>query len=283
MSSVSHPLVSVVMPVFNGEKYLREAIDSILNQTLKDFELIIIDDGSTDGTLKKIQKIQDSRIVIHCQENMGQALARNAGIALARGKYIAMMDADDISLPERFEKQVGYLEGHRSAAVVSAHVQMIVKGRNSDTDWEADIMTDTPAKVTRTLPRENCVVHAASFFKANIIKQYQYRHIKAAEDYDLFMRIASDGLKIHKIPEKLYFYRIHENSTLGKLSSVPTEVRMLHVHWKFLTYQLAQGKFSLFERRVLHSILREARYATVYYCKLLIRNLLSKIRRWNKT
>ena len=109
------PLVSVIMPVYNGEKYLAEAIDSILVQTFTDFELLIVDDGSQDNSAEIIRSYvkRDSRIRFFQQEqNEGSANARNRGIANAKGEFIAAMDCDDVSLPERLQKQVDFLESH---------------------------------------------------------------------------------------------------------------------------------------------------------------------------
>lgn len=104
-------MISVVMPVYNGEKYLREAIDSILNQTCTDFEFIILNDASTDETEEIILSYDDPRITYARNEtNLQIANTLNKGIALAKGKYIARMDADDISLPERFERQIKFME-----------------------------------------------------------------------------------------------------------------------------------------------------------------------------
>ena len=105
------PMISVVMPVYNAEKYLDEAIKSILVQTCKDFEFIIINDGSNDKSLEIIEKynIQDERIVLINRENRGLIASLNEGIEKTKGRYIARMDADDISLPDRFEKQIEFL------------------------------------------------------------------------------------------------------------------------------------------------------------------------------
>ena len=113
------PKVSVVMPVYNGEMYLREAIDSILRQTFTDFEFIIIDDGSRDSSVHIVRDYSDQRIRLVCNEpNLGVAHSRNRGIRLARGKYIATMDADDVSGTERFAKQVAFLDMHPDYGVV---------------------------------------------------------------------------------------------------------------------------------------------------------------------
>lgn len=115
------PLVSVVMPVYNSERFVAEAVDSILQQTLTDFEFLIVDDGSTDGSLGIIQDYaeRDPRIrITQHSENRGVAAARNTGIARASGKYVAVMDSDDVSLPQRIEKQVTYLEAHSDIGAV---------------------------------------------------------------------------------------------------------------------------------------------------------------------
>src|SRR4030042_1971241 len=102
------------MSVYNGEKYLKEAVESILNQTFRDFEFIIINDGSTDGTGAILASYQqkDARIRIYNQENQGLIASLNRGCQLARGEYIARMDADDISLPQRLQRQLDYMEAH---------------------------------------------------------------------------------------------------------------------------------------------------------------------------
>ena len=123
--SRNSPKVSVVMSVYNGEPYLREAIDSILHQTFTDFEFIIIDDGSTDKSADIISSYDDLRIVLIQQKNRGLAAALNAGIKAARGKYIARMDADDISLPERFEVQFDFLERHPACVAVGSNANII--------------------------------------------------------------------------------------------------------------------------------------------------------------
>lgn len=112
------PKISVIMPAYNAERYIREAIDSILRQTWSDFELIIIDDGSTDSTAAIIAEYTDNRIRF-CPnaQNMGVAATLNRGLELACGAYIARMDADDISLPERFAKQAAYLDAHPDVTV----------------------------------------------------------------------------------------------------------------------------------------------------------------------
>ena len=126
------PIISVVMPVYNGDKYLQEAIESILNQTEGDFEFIIINDGSTDDSPALIDKYRelDSRIKVITQENKGLISSLNTGIDEAKGKYIARMDADDVSLPERFRTQLEYMEKNSKIGACGSWAKVFDEGRN---------------------------------------------------------------------------------------------------------------------------------------------------------
>ena len=121
-----NPLVTVLMPVYNGEKYLKEAIESILNQTFKDFEFLIINDGSTDNSVKIIQSFNDLRIrLIHNESNIGLIKTLNKGLKLSNGKYIARMDCDDVSLPKRLSVQINFMEKHPEIGVCGSWVKII--------------------------------------------------------------------------------------------------------------------------------------------------------------
>jgi len=115
---MKEPKVTVLMPVYNGEKYLNEAIDSILGQTFKDFKFLIINDGSTDGTADILKSYKDSRIkVTNNEKNIGLTKSLNKGLKMAKSEYIARMDADDISLPTRLQKQVEFMDSHPKVGV----------------------------------------------------------------------------------------------------------------------------------------------------------------------
>ena len=129
---MSSPMISVVMPTFNGEKFIKEAIESILNQTFNDFEFIIVNDGSIDNTEKIIQSFSDKRIVyVKKEQNSGISDTLNLGISLAKGKYIARMDDDDISIPNRFERQL---------EVFASDLKIIVCGSVADIPSSAQCM-----------------------------------------------------------------------------------------------------------------------------------------------
>ena len=131
------PAITVFMPVYNAEKYLKEAIDSILNQTFENFELLIIDDGSTDESVKIIETYTDERIrLIHNDGNKGLPYTRNRGLNLARGKYLAIMDADDVSVKNRLEIEYNIMEKRSNLAVISSGKELLSNAGKSTYGWK---------------------------------------------------------------------------------------------------------------------------------------------------
>lgn len=207
------PKVSLVMKVYNGEKYLRQAIDSILGQTFSDFEFLIIDDGSTDGSADIVKSYQDTRIrFLQNEKNMGLCKTQNKVIAEAKGQYIAVMDCDDISYPDRFEKQVAYLDSHPG-------VMMCGTLRN-DIIGEKEVPLYQPIlslyeSIRFSLYFGNyCYTHSSIMFRAEEYNKsgFSYGPVKIAEDYELIIKMA-DKYPIAVIPERLVAYRIYQNST----------------------------------------------------------------------
>lgn len=204
---VKAPLVSVVMSVYNGEKYLREAIDSILRQTFTNFEFIIIDDGSTDDTAKIIKSYKDPRIVCISRKNMGLVVSLNEGINIARGKYIARQDADDTSYPDRLKSQVVKIEKDK-AVLVSSAFAMISEDGHSILDYQCLIDEDQLLK--KELWLKNPFAHGATMFRREAaIRVGTYRDVGPVEDYDLWMRLRDEG-QFAYIPEVHYVWRINE-------------------------------------------------------------------------
>jgi len=197
------------MPVFNGERYLAEAIDSVLAQTFNDFELLILDDGSTDGSRAIAKACPDPRIRLVCNDgNRGLIYSLNRGIALATGEYIARMDADDICLPERLEKQVALLDADPELAAVGTPVIFIDCAGNKCGVWDDDRLTPDWPEIRRRLPRANCLAHPGMTVRRSIMIDYGYDpDQKGAEDYDLWLRMAADNLRITKTTEPLLLYR----------------------------------------------------------------------------
>ena len=181
------PLISVIMPAFNAVAYLTQAIDSILSQTYANFELIILNDGSTDQTDGVIKAFTDTRIrYFENQSNLGLVATLNLGLAAARGQYIARMDADDISFPVRFERQINYLESHPSIGVVGSAVQLIDE---SNRRLRLSRFPLDPDLVRWILIFTNPVAHPSVMMRKSIIQSVGgYRHCRA-EDIDLWERL----------------------------------------------------------------------------------------------
>ena len=203
--------VTVIMPVYNCEKYLREAIDSILNQTFNDFEFLIINDGSIDSSRKIILSYDDPRIrFIDNEKNIGITCSLNKGLQLAKGEYIARQDADDISFPERLEKQVVFLDTYENVGLVGSSPILIDADGNKIKMLK--VRTDSK-EIKESLFRTNQFIHGSVIFRNKCIEQIgSYREaVKFCEDYDLWLRI-SESWDVANIREPLYYLRINLNS-----------------------------------------------------------------------
>jgi glycosyltransferase involved in cell wall biosynthesis len=203
------PRVSVLMPVYNAGPYLAEAIDSILAQTFSDFEFLIIDDGSTDGSGEIIQSYDDPRIrYLRNERNLGLVDTLNRGIELARGPYIARMDADDISLPERFERQIDFMDAHPDLGACGTAFQFF-----GDSDVLM-VLPDNQRQAFTLLSETSCLGHPTSMIRKEILDQYAIRYEPAYEyaaDYAFWIRISQvSGLA--SLPEPLLLYRWHSSN-----------------------------------------------------------------------
>lgn len=203
------PLVSVVMSVYNGEKYLREAVDSILNQTFTDFEFIIINDGSTDDTLKIIKSYKDPRIVLISRENKGLVASLNEGTRKARGSYIARQDDDDVSMSDRLEKQVRYMREHSTCAVVGSRIREI------DEDgmrYYREVLSNTLPNGSLELSLSFCnpLAHGSVLIRTALLRDVGLYDEKywPAEDYELWVRMSKVG-RLAVLDDELYFYRVN--------------------------------------------------------------------------
>lgn len=213
------PLISVILPVYNAELYLSEAVDSILNQTVNDFELILIDDGSTDGSLSIAQAYakQDERVVLISQPNMGLVETLNKGISLAKGRYIARMDADDISLENRFEEQVKLLESGYDLCGCHFHF-MTESGKISKSRVVSTVVDFQSVILTRSTPfAHGSVMIRKSFLTDNKLKYSNVKY-KSAEDYYLWVRCFEHGAAIGNVDEYLFLYRDFDLS-LSKINA----------------------------------------------------------------
>jgi glycosyltransferase involved in cell wall biosynthesis len=207
------PTISVIMPVYNAEKYLREAIDSILAQTFSDFEFLIFNDGSTDSSGEIIKSYKDDRIILaYNGANQGYVAHLNEGIRIARGKYIARMDADDIALPERLAKQVSFMENNPNCVLCGSLIETFGEEKGivelPTEGWEIQL------KMLYITP----FAHPAVMIRTSTLKEhnlYYNASVMPAEDYDLWTRLLDYG-KVHNINEPLLKYRVHNNNISRK-------------------------------------------------------------------
>jgi len=208
------PTLSVLMTVFNGRKYVREAIESVLSQTYRDFEFILIDDGSTDEShyIAWEYATQDRRIRLISRPNKGLTKSLNEGLISVRGKYVARMDADDVCLPQRFEKQVKFLNANDDHVLVGCRC-MLVDPDGFPICEKRDIVF-THEEIDSGLMRMSWpVVHPAVIMRTDALRKvggYNERY-RTNQDHDLFLRLAEVG-KLANLDEVLLLYRQHFES-----------------------------------------------------------------------
>ncbi len=223
------PKVSVNMPVYNGEPFLDEAIQSILNQTFSDFELIIIDNASTDKTIEIIHSYKDPRIrLIQNSKNMGLVYSRNRGISESKGIYIAVLDADDISYPERLEEQIRFMDNHPYFGLIGTWTEVFNDDGQILTYWKPDFL---PEHISSHLLFQNCLAQSSVMLRKSALPNEWYRpEYPPAEDYDLWVRIASQ-YKVGNIPKVLVQYRTHQSSTGTQQKETQIQnVRKIYLH-----------------------------------------------------
>jgi len=226
------PLISVVLPVYNGEAHLSEALDSILAQSLGDFELIAINDGSTDGSLAMLRDYErkDSRLRLVARGNKNLPNTLNEGVDLARGAWIARMDQDDVALPHRFERQIEWLL-RTGADITGSWTQPFgtkdrrpVKHATTDEAIKVEMLFGAP------------FAHPTVMMRADLVRRLRYDpDWDRAEDYDLWERAARAGWRMTNVPEVLLYYRQHPS----QISSV-TRGRQIE-----LTQQIQARYFAL--------------------------------------
>ena len=234
------PKVSVVMPVYNRERYVREAIDSILSQTYSDFELIVIDDASTDRSASVIESRKDSRTrVFHNPKNLGLIKTRNLGLSLARGQYVATLDSDDVALPQRLALQAAFLDANPHIAVLGC------LGERTD-EYGAHLSftrpVADPAAIKWQLILKNCIINTSVMYRRDIIlglggyrDSCSVNSVQSAEDYDLWCRVSREH-PITNLPQVLVKYKWHQDSITGEhlRDVVDMTVRIVRKNMEFV-------------------------------------------------
>jgi glycosyltransferase involved in cell wall biosynthesis len=217
------------MAVHNGELYLRQAIDSILDQTFRNFEFIIINDGSTDSTADILDSYRDSRVsVISNSENLGLTASLNMGLDAASGEYIARMDCDDISLSERLDKQVAFMDQSPKIAASGTWAR--------DIDGTGKVLGNrclgVGSRMTYDYWWPTPIIHPSAIIRKSLLRNHRYDpSIRYAQDYDLWLRLRKESA-LDNLPEYLLLYRVHRES----ISDTQAEPQLRSVYQSFCNH-----------------------------------------------
>lgn len=216
------PEISVLMPVYNGEKYVKETIDSVLNQTFDDFEFIIVNDGSTDNTRNIIESYKDNRIELYnLARNRGVGFASNFAVNKAKGKYIARVDSDDIYHSDRFLLEKFFLDDNPDIALVKTFVEYFGDENIKETERYNTIKTIserdinnciTPEDISKGLFQCCCIPHTTIMARTEVIKKFGYENLRCCEDYNLFYKMNIANYKMGTVTEYLTKIRISNSS-----------------------------------------------------------------------
>ncbi len=240
----SIPKVSVVLPFFNAEETLELAVHSILDQTFSDFELILVNNNSNDKSrdIAWLLASQDERILLIEEKQQGVCHAANAGNKIARGRYIARMDADDVSLPLRLEKQVQLLDNKPEIGVASCLVKHVghhnnTSGLENFVDWANSLLTPENIEVNRFI--EMPLINPTTMFRSELLDKFSgFIHGDFPEDYELWLRWMDKGVKIEKVPEVL-FHWFDSETRLTRTDPRYSTDAFYHIKTRYLSKWLA--------------------------------------------
>ena len=209
---IDKPKITVLMPFYNGEKYLRDSISSILDQTYTDFEFLIINDGSTDNSIEIVKTYEDPRIrFVHNDINIGLTKSLNKGLRIARGEYIARMDADDISHPERFDKQIKFLDKNQDIGVCGTFAKTF---GSVESIWKHPLEDD---HIRAEMIFTNPFIHSSVVLRSRVLKEHKIFYEESrrfSQDYELWVRL-SGYTKLANLNNILVFHRLHDESAGG--------------------------------------------------------------------
>jgi len=231
------PEVSILMPVYNGMPFLPEAVDSIRNQTLQDFILIVVNDGSTDESVEYLTSLRDQRIKIIHQSNQGLGAALNAGLTNCDTEFLARMDADDISLPARLEYQLNFLHKHKDIGLVGT--QFAYFGASGHRGFAPPVPSDHETIYGDLFRCRQALCHPSIMCRTSILKQVGGYRIKGSgEDWDMFLMMG-EACRMANLQEVLYLYRLNADSVSVKQM---LEVRMRYNHACHCARRRTQGR-----------------------------------------
>lgn len=270
------PSVSVIMSVFNGEQFIRDAVNSVLSQTFRDFEFIIIDDGSTDGTAAIIESFDDSRITVVHQRNFGLTKSLNIALSMAKGEFIARQDADDLSIPNRLETQLAFLRENPEISLVGSSVKVI------DAEGSELAVFNPPCDaptIRQKLKSYNCLWHGSVLFRRSCLSVLGGYNEKftTAQDYDLWLRFA-ENFELANLSTPLYAYRFNpEAVTFKKIVSQRRMAQMARAlgearNQNLSEQELLQGFAAFIAAPLTDSERTDIVQSYKPWCRLLLKN-----------
>ena len=271
------PSLSIIMPAYNAENHISHAIKSILNQTHEDFELIIINDGSTDSTKQIIHSFDDDRIkYTENENNSGIVTSRNKGLKLAVGEYVGMLDADDIAYPEKFKEQITFLEQNKDFGIVGSWAKFIDdKGNKLPGNWK---LAASPEMIPSIMLFKNYFLQSAVLYRKECISKFSFKEgFDILEDYLIWLEIIKE-YKAWNLQKYLVDYRIHGGSVTKKHAGekLEKEKEVFQILFKQL------GIVATEEEIELHLLIRNDRPITKIKTLKSIEGWLLKILKKNK-
>lgn len=261
--------VTILMPVYNAEKYIEKTIESILKQTYKDFEFLIIDDGSQDKSLVIINKFKDSRIkVLKNEINRGLIFSLNKGLNEAKGKYVVRIDSDDICVKERVEKQINYMEKNPTVALVGCNAKMFLSNYPC-IKKKSNLPLDNKSIKCKLL-FESALIHPGVVIRKEVLKKYQLKYSEedqGIEDYGLWIKISKlKEYKIENLREVLLYYRIVETGITQKANrNIDVRILKLKKLYKEVLLNLetdfTEEEYNIHSEICLANIIQKAKYS----------------------
>jgi len=248
---VAEPLVTVLIPVRQAGQFLSDALTSIVNQSYRNLEILLVDDGSPDDARDIINKFDDPRIImLRDGLSLGVTTRLNQGLDLARGKYIARMDADDIAAADRIERQVRFMERNTEVAVVGTAAALIDQHNRVIGAPRRSAFDDLSIKWR--LITSNCIVHPATMLRARVVREYRYAaDYPVAQDYELWLRLAANGFCLANLPEVLLLNRHH-----GDAVSTVRRQQQMELSAKALVLYLKNTLDLDIDQRLAHGLLQ---------------------------
>ena len=270
------PAISVLMPVYNGEKYLKQAIDSILSQTFTNFELITINDGSKDNSLNILKSYNDPRLIIINNEiNKGLIESLNIGLAQCKGMYTARFDHDDIALPHRFDTQYKFMQEHPEIDLVGGWTECIDPSGKS---LKINKNPSNPMVIRYEFLFNNVMFHSSIFFRTEKIKKkggYSEEFVHS-EDYEMYSRPGKE-LICSNIPEVLFKLRLHGDSITGSVNSQPTvHMNALNVAYRNMNQYISLSQEDFDKIKIVLIIKRpdpKITFETLLLAKKILKNI----------